>query len=94
MAAAIVIFVLAGFSAWLGWKKPARLGLIAAFSLSVIISLIAAFSIAVPSDVGGLWVFGISLIVLAAVSFASLGLGSCLHTLIRRDRFPRTDEKG
>jgi hypothetical protein len=61
---------------------------------AIVIFVLAAFSIAVPSDVGGLWVFGISLIVLAAVSFASLGLGSCLHTLIRRDRFLRTDEKG
>jgi len=80
MLAVIVIAILAALNGWLGWKRI-RGGLIVAVLLPVGIGLVAAFSIAVPSDAGGPWVFAVSFVVLAGVSLAFLGLGRIVRRL-------------
>ena len=86
MAAAITISVLAVIHAWLGWKKKVRLGLISAFALSAVASLIAAFYIRVPGEVGGVWIFGVSFSALTAVSLGSLGIAISVGALTGRSR--------
>jgi hypothetical protein len=74
MIAEIAITIMAALGAWLGWKKKVREGLIVALLLAAIVSLLAAFSIALPIDVGGYWMFAVSFVVLAGVSLVSLGV--------------------
>jgi hypothetical protein len=51
MIAEMVIAIQAALGAWFGWKKTIREGLIALVPLAAIVSLLAAFSIALPTDV-------------------------------------------
>jgi hypothetical protein len=74
MIAEIVVAILAALGAWFGWKKRIRQGLIVSVLLAAIVSLLAAFSIALPAEVGGYWVFAVSFVVLAGVSLVSLGV--------------------
>lgn len=74
MIVEIAIVILVAVGAWFGWKGRIREGLIAAVLLAAIVSLIAAFSIDLPSDVGGYWMFAVSFVVLAGVSLLALGV--------------------
>jgi hypothetical protein len=85
MVAGIVIVILAALNAWFGWKKRIRGGWFASVLLPAIISLIAAFTISLPTDAGGPWVFAMSFVVLAGVSLASLGLARCVRWFLFRD---------
>lgn len=84
MIAEIVITILAALGAWFGWKKKVREGLIASVLLAAIVSLVAAFSIAVPTDVGGYWMFAVSFVVLAGVSLVSLGVARLTRRFLGR----------
>lgn len=83
----VVIFttVLAALSAWLGWRRRIRSGLIAAVLLPLIIGLVAAAVIRLPTTAGGPWVFVLSFVFLASTSLVSFGLALCLRRLIFRD---------
>lgn len=84
MIAAMVVAILAALGAWFGWRKKLREGSIVSVLLAAIVSLLAATSIAVPTDVGGYWVFGVSFVVLAGVSLASLGLARWTRRFLGR----------
>jgi hypothetical protein len=81
----ICMVILAALNAWFGWKKRIRSGLFASVLLPAVMGVIAAFTIAVPTDAGGPWVFAVSFVVLAGVSLASLGLARCVRWLLVRD---------
>ena len=75
MVGVIVVLLLAAVSGWFGWKKNMRNGLIASVGIPLILSIVAAFSISVPApgEVGKIWVFVITSVVLTGFSLLSFG---------------------
>ena len=84
MAAMIVTAILAALSAWFGWKKKIRVGAFASVLFAALVALVAAFTISVPSDAGGPWVFAVTFAILAGVSLVSLGVARWVRRLLRR----------
>ncbi len=85
MAAVIIMAILAAPAAWFGWQKRIRTGALTSLLFAAILALIAAFTISIPSDVGGPWVFAVSFVLLAGVSLLSLGMARWVRRLLRRD---------
>ena len=85
MLAVVVIMIMTTLSAWFGWQRQLRRGLISAILLPAIISLTAAFTIRLPTDVGGPWIFVLSFVVLAGASLLSFGVALWIRRLMFRN---------
>ncbi len=83
MVPLLVITLLVFLHGYLGWIGRIRQGLISALTLSVLVAGAANYLIEVPSEVGGIWVFAISFLTLAAISCGSLGMLRGFRLIIR-----------
>ena len=93
MLATIVILFLAGICAWLGWRRRIRSGLLVSTLLPAIIGLIASFTISLPGDAGGPWLFIVSFVILAVASLIAFGLAVGARSLVLQDKPSPSDEK-
>ena len=79
----ITIALLVIFHGYLGWNGKIRQGLISAVALSLLAAVAATCFVKVPSEVGGIWIFAISFLTLAAISCGSLGMLRGFRLIIR-----------
>jgi len=79
----ITIALLVIFHGYLGWNGKIRQGLISAVALSLLAAVAATYFVKVPSEVGGIWIFVISFLTLAAISCGALGMLRGFRLIIR-----------
>jgi hypothetical protein len=76
-----ILVILAAVNAWFGWKRNLRVGLAIAFGVPLVLSLVAARFIPIPSEAGGLWMFAIAFVVLTGVSLTAFWAAYAMRQL-------------